>query len=175
MIRTVLLLVRDLLHFVALTCSSHYTLAAENLFLRKQLAFYLERKVKPRRLDDATRITLMVLARVIDWRKLLTVVRPETLVRWDRQGFRLFWRWKSRRRGRPRIPQYLQDLIADIARANQTWGEERIAAELLLKLGVSVSPRTVRRYMRRPIPPRPRTIADVAHIRTEPCTQHTGV
>jgi putative transposase len=155
MIGTVLLLVRDLLHFVALACSSHKRLAAENLFLRKQLAFYIERKVKPRRLNNAARIALVVLAQSIDWRQLLVVVRPETLLRWHRQGFRLFWRWKSRRRGRPRIPVYLQTLIADMARANRTWGEERIAAELLLKLGVAVSPRTVRRYMRRPMPSRP--------------------
>lgn len=155
MIRTAILLVRDLLHFVALTCSSHNRLAAENLFLRKQLAFYVERKVKPRRLNDAARIALVVLARAIDWRQLLVVVRPETLVQWHRQGFRLFWRWKSRRPGLPRIPVYLQDLIADMARANRTWGEERIAAELLLKLGVAVSPRTVRRYMCRPVSPRP--------------------
>jgi putative transposase len=157
MIRTALLLVRDLLHFVALTCASHTSLAAENLFLRKQLAFYIERNVRPRRLDDAARIALVMLARVIDWRQLLTVVRPDTLVRWHRQSFRLFWRRTSRRPGRPRIPPSLQDLIATMARANQTWGEERIAAELLLKLGVSVSPRTVRRYMRRPVPSRPRS------------------
>jgi transposase InsO family protein len=157
MIRTVFLLIRELLRFVALTCSSHTSLAAENLFLRKQLAFYVERNVRARRLDDAARIALVVLARVIDWRPALTIVRPDTLVRWHRQGFRLFWRWKSRRPGRPRIPQCLQDLIATMAHANQTWGEERIAAELLLKLGVSVSPRTVRRYMRRPVPSRPRS------------------
>lgn len=101
MIRTVLVLLRDLFHFVALTCASHRRLAAENLFLRKQLAFYIERKVRPRRLNDAARIALVVLARGIDWRQLLVVVRPDTLVRWHRQGFRLFWRWKSRRPGRP--------------------------------------------------------------------------
>ena len=67
MIRTALLLVRDVLHFVALICSSHTILAAENLFLRTQLAFYVERKVRPRRLDDAPRIALVSLARVIDW------------------------------------------------------------------------------------------------------------
>src|SRR4029453_18929652 len=58
----------------------------------------------------------------------------------------------------PRPPPnscYLQNLIADMARSNRSWGEERIAAELLLKLGIVVSPRTVRRYMRRPVPPRP--------------------
>ena len=157
MIRTALLLVRDLLHAMTLVCSSHTSLAAENLFLRKQLAFYVERTVRPRRLDNAARIALVSLARAIDWRPLLTVVRPDTLVRWHRQGFRLFWRWRSRRRGRPRIPADLQNLIATMARANQTWGEERIAAELLLKLGVSVSPRTIRRYMRRPVPTRPRS------------------
>ncbi len=157
MLRTVLLLVRDLVHFVVLTCSSHTSLAAENLFLRKQLAFYTERQVKPRRLDNTARIALVVLARLIDWRQLLTVVRPDTLVRWHRQGFRLFWRWTSRRSGRPRIPPDLQEVIAAMARANQTWGEERIAAELLLKLGISISPRTVRRYMRRPVPSRPRS------------------
>jgi putative transposase len=155
MIRTALLLLRDRLHFAGLTCLSHKRLAAENLFLRKQLAFCVERKVRPRRLNDATRIALTLLARLIDWRPLLVVVRPQTLVRWHRQGFRLFWRWKSRRPSRPRIPVYLQSLIADIAHANQTWGEERIAAELLLKLGIVLSPRTVRRYMRRLVPSRP--------------------
>jgi putative transposase len=150
--RIVLTLLGELLQWVALGMRSHTRLAAENLFLRKQLAFYVERRIKPRRLDDATRLTLGILARFSEWRGLLTVVQPETLVRWHRQGFRLFWRWKSRRRGRPPIPEHLQALIAEMARANRTWGEERIAAELLLKLGISVSPRTVRRYMKRPGP-----------------------
>jgi putative transposase len=150
--RIVLTLLGDLLQWLARGMRSHTRLAAENLFLRKQLAFYVERRIKPRRLDDATRLTLGVLARFIEWRGLLTVVQPETLVRWHRQGFRLFWRWKSRRRGRPPIPEHLRALIAEMARANRTWGEERIAAELLLKLGISVSPRTVRRYMKRPRP-----------------------
>jgi putative transposase len=69
-----------------------------------------------------------------------------------RQGFRLFWRWTSRRRGRPRFPVHLQQLIAEMASANRTRGEERIAAELWLKLAMSISPRTVRRYMKRPAP-----------------------
>jgi putative transposase len=151
-LRTALAVVRDLLRLITLAVRSHSRLAAENLFLRKQLAFYLERQVRPRRVNDVTRITLVLLSRFVDWRRLLTVVQPDTLVRWHRHGFRLFWRWKSRRRGRPPIPVHLQRLIAEMARANRTWGEERIAAELLLKVGVSVSPRTVRRYMRRPVP-----------------------
>ena len=111
MLRIVVTLLGDLLQWLALGMRSHTRLAAENLFLRKQLAFYVERRVKPRRLDDTTRLTLGVLARFIEWRGLLTVVQ-QTLVRWHRQGFRLFWRWKSRRRGRPPIPEHLQALIA---------------------------------------------------------------
>jgi putative transposase len=137
----------DALRFVSLGFQSRSQLAAENLFLRKQLALYGERRVKSRRADDATRITLVVLAQLIDWRAALTIVKPDTLIRWHRKGFRLFWQWKSRPLGRPPVPVELQQLIAAMARANVTWGEERIAAELHLKLGVRVSPRTVRRYM----------------------------
>ena len=103
--------------------------------------------MKPRRADDATWIVLVALSRLIDWRGALTVVKPDTLIRWHRKGFRLFWRSNSRPRGRPRLPADVQGVIADMAAANRTWGEERIAAELLLKLGLQVSPRTVRRYM----------------------------
>jgi putative transposase len=91
----------------------------------------------------------------LEWRQLLVVVKPETLIRWPRKGFRLFWRWRSRRPGRPCIDLEVQRLIATMAAANRTWGEERIANELLLKLGIRLSPRTVRRYMRSH-PPRPR-------------------
>jgi putative transposase len=84
----------DALVFVSLGIRSRSRLAAENLFLRKQLALYRERQVKPRRADDATRITLVALSRLIDWRAVLRIVKPATLIRWHRKGFRLFWRWK---------------------------------------------------------------------------------
>ena len=105
-------------------------LAAENLFLRKQLALYQERHVKPARATNATRLALVWLGRWFDWRQALVIVQPATLLRWHRQGFRLFWRWKSRR-GRPPIPADLQALIRQMARENPTWGQERIANELL--------------------------------------------
>ena len=150
MVSTICGVVRDLLLLLGLALRSHAHLAAENLFLRKQLALYVERQVKPRRASNATRLTLVVLAHLIEWRRILTIVQPDTLVRWHRHAVRLVWRWTSRPRGRPRIPVDLQRLIAEMARTNRTWGEERIAAELLVKLGISLSPRTVRRYMRRP-------------------------
>lgn len=74
------------------------SIEVENLFLRRQLALYMERGVKPRRMDLATRIALALLLRLFDWRDSLVVVRPETLIRWHRAGWKLFWRLKSRRR-----------------------------------------------------------------------------
>jgi putative transposase len=97
-VRTVLRVLADLGRFSWLALQSRTDLAAENLFLRKQLTLYLERQVKPRRADDATRITLVALSRLVDWRRLLVVVKPETLIRWHRKGFRLFWLGSQRRR-----------------------------------------------------------------------------
>jgi putative transposase len=107
---------------------------------------FQERKAKPRRPDTPLRIALVLLYRLFNWRDALIVVQPQTLVRWHRQGFRLFWRWKSRP-GRPPIPVELRQLIRVMAMNNPSWDEERIANELLLKLGIRVSPRTVRKYM----------------------------
>jgi putative transposase len=147
LLRTGYRLLDDLLAVVRLGLTSRAHLAAENLFLRKQLTLYQERRTKPRRPDPATRVTLVLLSRWLDWRSVLSVVQPDTLIRWHRQGWRLFWRWKSRP-GRPPIPADLSRLIITMARANPTRGEERIANELLLKLGLVVSPCTVGRYLR---------------------------
>jgi len=91
-----------------LAVGSHSQLAAENLFLREQLALYVERQAKPRRADDPTRITLVALSSLIEWRRILTIVKPDTLIGWHRKGFRLFWRRKSKPRGRPRLPSDLR-------------------------------------------------------------------
>jgi putative transposase len=143
---TLLTLLVDALRYVGLCLRSPAVLAAENLFLRKQLALYHERHVTPRRATQATRIALVWLGRWFDWRQALVIVQPQTLIRWHRQGFRLFWRWQSRA-GRPRLPAGLRTLIHRMARENPTWGQERIANELWLKLGLRVSPRTVRKYL----------------------------
>jgi hypothetical protein len=76
----------DVVTLARLAVTSHTQLAAENLFLRKQLALYQERRVTPRRPDSATRVVLVLLSRLLDWRALLTVVRPDTLIRWHRQA-----------------------------------------------------------------------------------------
>ena len=138
----------NLCQFVFFILRSHRSLAAENLFLRKQLALFQERKVKPRRADDATRFVMVALSRMFAWRNALRNVKPDTLIGWHRQGFRLFWRWKSKPKGRPRLPSNIRQLIQQMGSENGTWGEERIANELKLKLGLRVSPRTVGKYLR---------------------------
>jgi putative transposase len=144
----------DVGRFLSLCFRSRAALASENLFLRKQLALYEERKVQPGRPTDAVRFVMASLGRLFDWRSALRVVKPDTFVRWHRKGFRLFWRWKSRPRGRPALPGNLRKLIGRMAAENPIWGEERIADELLLKMGVRVSPRTVGKYLSRGSGPR---------------------
>jgi putative transposase len=147
----VLRLLGALLELLGACLRPRTALAAENLFLRRQLALYRERNVKARRPDRLSRFTLACLSRFFNWREALVIVRPRTLISWHRAGFRLLWRWKSKP-GRPPIPIALRGLIRRMAQDNPIWGEERIANELLLKLGVRLSPRTVRKYMpKRPL------------------------
>jgi transposase InsO family protein len=150
----------DVLTFIRLCFRPTAAVAAENLFLRKQLGLFVERKVKPRRATDSIRFTLARLSRWFNWREALIVVKPDTLIRWHRKGFRLFWKWKSRPRGRPPVPVNVRKLIEEMALNNPTWGEERISDELLLKIGIRISPRTVRRYIpktpKRPTDPKQR-------------------
>lgn len=110
-------LVAEGLRWWALAFRSGQSIKAENLFLRRQLALYIERGVKPRRIDPVTRIGLTLLSRFFNWRDALVVVRPETMIRWHRAGWKLFWRLKSRP-GRPRIPPKIQALIRRIANEN---------------------------------------------------------
>jgi hypothetical protein len=140
------MLLLDGARFLRCCLRSPAALAAENLFLRKQLALYQARHIKPRRATDAIRVALVWLSQWFDWPQALMVVRPETFQRWRRQGWQLWWHGLSCP-GRPPIPVELQALIRQMGHENLTWGQRRIAHELRLKLGLRVSPRTVRKYM----------------------------
>ena len=93
---TLLRFLGDALRFLCLCLRPSPMLAAGNLFLCKQLSLYQERHLKPRLATDAARFTLVWLARGFDWRQALAVVQPATFLHRHSQGFRLFWRWKSR-------------------------------------------------------------------------------
>ena len=83
-------LLADGVRFLALLARSRTALAAENLFLRKQLAYYQERKIRPRRFDNVTRFILVLLSHGFAWQGVLANVTPETFIGWHRLGFRLF-------------------------------------------------------------------------------------
>src|SRR5439155_1074586 len=134
---------------------AHTDLVPENLALRQQLALLRRRSKRPRfgRLDRLFWIWLS--QRWARWRETLNVVRPETVIRWHRQGFRAFWNWKSRRgrTGRPPVDCEVAKLVRTMALANPLWRAPRIHGELL-KLGLNISQRTVGRLMpRRAKPP----------------------
>jgi len=78
----------------------------------------------------------------------LAIVQPETVIKWHRKGWKLYWRWKSKagKPGRPRIKREIRDLIRRMSRENPTWGAPRILSELLL-LGHDVAEETVAKYM----------------------------
>jgi hypothetical protein len=129
-------------------------LLLEIALLRQQLVI-LQRQVKKPRFTCCDRWSLLLLAsRLRSWRQALVILKPDTLLRWHRQGFRLFWRFKTRtRRGRPHISPDLVALIQRIASENPHWGAERIRGELL-KLGFPVAKDTIQTYLRRFRPPR---------------------
>ena len=141
-----------ILHFVftflGALFKSQRQLALENLALRQQVAM-LRQSVKRPRVSAIDKIFWILFSRYVDgWRQVLHSLHPDTVVRWHRQGFRLYWRWKSRgsKPGRPAIDTAFRKLIRDMQAANMGWGAPRIHGELL-KLGIKVSQATVSKYM----------------------------
>lgn len=135
---------------------SREELIAENTLLRQQL-IVAARTVKKLRFTGHERGLLVLLARLVPrWRDALLVVKPETVLRWHREGFRLFWRARSGppEASAPRVSQEVVDLIRRLADENRLWGAERIRGELL-KLGIRVAKRTIQKHMRRLRGPRP--------------------
>jgi transposase InsO family protein len=129
---------------------SHRRLALENLALRQQLAM-LKSSVKRPRASALDRLFWVLFAKYVNrWRAMLHTLHPDTVVRWHREGFRRYWRWKSQRRrvGRPPINREIRSLIHDMQSANVGWGAPRIHGELL-KLGIEISQATVSKYMAR--------------------------
>ena len=128
-----------LLRWLASLLKSRRRLEAENLVLRHQVNI-LRRASGRLRLSNADRLTFVWLYRLCPGMvDAIAIIRPETVIRWHGQGFKAFWRWKSRSRGgRPPIPREIRDLIREMSRANWLWGAPRIHGELL-KLGIEVA------------------------------------
>ncbi len=141
-------IVRALWWFLVSLLKSRRQLEAENLALQHQVIVLGRSAPRRLRLGGADRLMFVWLYRL--WPGVLSsivIVQPETLVRWHRRGFRVFWRRKSRGRpGRPRIPKETRDLIREVSLANPLWGAPRIHGELL-RVGIDVAQSTVAKYM----------------------------
>ena len=134
---------------------SQRALMLENLALRHQLAV-LQRTAPRPRLRPSDRVFWILLSRLWrGWAEVVAIAQPETVIRWQRSGFRLCWTWKSRRPGpgRPTVAPEVRALIRRMAEANPLWGAPRIHGELQ-KVGVTISQATVSKYLvRRRRPP----------------------
>ena len=132
-------------------------LVLENALLRQQV-IVLQRQVKRPKITNIDRRLLVLLSsRLQAWRSALLVVKPETLLQWHRDLFKLVWRRKSTvMLGRPRLAPDVIALIKQMAKDNPLWGSERIRGELL-KLNLHVAKRTIQKYLRQVRPRRPST------------------
>ena len=131
-------------------------LIAENALLRQQLII-LKRQVKRPACTKRDRILLLLLARSVRaWKQPILIIQPETLLRWHRELFRLYWKRRSKASSyKPKVAAETSALIREMARENRLWGAERIRGELL-KLGIRVCKRTIQKYMRTVRTPQPR-------------------
>ncbi len=137
---------RSIVAAIARRFRSRAVLELENLALRHQLHVLRRQRPGRPRLFAVDRLLWVWLYRL--WPRCLdtmVLVKPATVVQWHRQGFRLFWRWRSRS-GRPSLDREVRDLIRQMSVANPLWGAPRIHGELL-KLGIEISQATVAKYM----------------------------
>jgi transposase InsO family protein len=137
-----------LIHALAAPFRAQAQLEAEITLLRHQLNVLQRRASTRPRVTAADRLLFVWLCRLFpSLRSAITIVQPETVLRWHRSGFRLYWRWKSRSRGgRPKAPIEVRTLIRRMSVENPLWGAPRIHGELL-KLGIEVAQSTVAKYM----------------------------
>ena len=136
-------LVLHLLRLVRALAAERTRLALENMALWQQLAV-LKRSVERPKLNDGDRAFWTMACEFLEnWKEHLVIVKPDTVIRWHRHGFRYYWRWKSRAKpGRPPIAQEVIGLIRRMSTENPVWGAPRIRDELAL-LGHEIAASTV--------------------------------
>ena len=149
---------------------SRAKLEAEILVLRQQINVLRRRARKRPHLNNTDRFLFVWL---YHWFPsvlgAIAIVRPETIIRWHRAGFRAYWRWRSRNHaGRPKVSAELRTLIGEMSRANPLWGAPHIHGELL-KLGFEIAQSTVARYY---VPQQVATVSGLAHVSEQPCRGH---
>jgi putative transposase len=140
-------MLKHLLILILASVRSRRQLVLENVALRHQLEV-LQRNARTPRLRPTDRALWAILSRILpDWRHHLTIVQPDTVIRWHRAGWRLYWRWRSDPGGgRPKVSEDVRALIRRMSLENPLWGAPRIHGEML-KLGYDICESTIARYM----------------------------
>ena len=143
---TFMVLVSVLFLLIRSLIVSRTALAAENLAMRQQLAV-INRKIHRPQLRRRDRFFWVILSQLWkNWWEVLIIVKPETVIKWHMQGFKLYWRWKSKAPvGRPKIDKEIRELIKRMSLENPLWGTSRIQSELRL-LGFDLADETVAKY-----------------------------
>jgi len=143
-------LLKLLLSIVVSLFKNQSVLAMENLALRQQLSIYHHSKKRPKIRFRDRLFWILASRHWKKWKNALIIVKPETVIGWHRKGFKLYWTWKSRKRGpgRPKISIEIRNLIKIMANENPTWGAPRIHGELLA-LGIEIHETTVSNYLKR--------------------------
>ncbi len=155
MCKTLIQLLALSFKLIQLTLKSKSDLIMENIELRQQLATYQAKKAKPKNITDVTRSFLVALRQAWSkWAEVLVIVKPKTVINWQKKRFKNYWAKKSsknRKPGRPPMKQEIRELVEKMAIENPNWGAPRIYSEILM-LGYTkreVSQRTVSRYIRK--------------------------
>ena len=140
-------MLKQLLLLLLTLLKSRRSLALENTALRHQLEV-LQRNSKRSRLNPSDWAFWALLSHFLpDWRQHLSIVQPDTVIRWHRKGWRLYWQWKSKQGpGRPKVTAEVRSLIRQMSLENRLWGAPRIHGELL-KLGYDICETTIAKYM----------------------------
>lgn len=149
-----MLMIKCLIWVIRALFFSRGALIAENLALRQQLLVCQRSVKRPKLYSSDRRFWSFLSCFWKDWKSILLIVQPETVIKWHREGFRFYWKWKSQTRnvGRPQIEKQVRELIRQMSQENVLWGAPRIEAELHL-LGHDVAESTVARYMIKPRKP----------------------
>ena len=140
-------MIKLFLNFLLSSFKSRQALALENIAIRHQLEV-LQRNAKRPRLKPNDRAFWVVLSRFLpSWQQHLTIVQPDTVIRWHRAGWRIYWRWKSKPGpGRPKVPLEVRTLIRQMSLDNRLWGAPQIHGEFM-KLGYDICESTISKYM----------------------------
>ena len=162
-----ILMISLLILLFSIKLNSH--LVIENLAMRQQLAI-MKQSIKWPKLRNRDRLFWVILSQLCQrWQDFLIIVKPETVIRWNKKGFKLFWKFKSKTKGRPKIDREIRKLIKKIAKANPLWGSAKDTFRINQIRVYSLRSHTVKLYATEKTKT---TLSNMANLPEKPYVQH---